>query len=372
MKKAFTLVELMVAVGILAIILSFSGIVFHASIDTYRVAAASSEIMRKFRAITDQLDTNFEGLLTDAPLMIFFRQDPNDPNQRYDQIMSFAYGDFSSLQSYDGIPLVPSLTGMPIRGNYARVYFGQAWSLDPTTDSMQLPFDMDEEFRVLGRRMHILNYPGAALWPDPFDVIGTFDDVGGALMAYNNERFEHDSLSLAQWKILYPRAYDYDALGGPILETCFDVNVPRFDIDDSATYHKLLCQGVGSFAIQWSYRDARDGIFRWFPSADNRDARGTYSHFDLVKRDGFPSTPRLGRPYTDFDVFGVVFNIPNAGRMNYWGTAPMMCYSGSRLSGNQRFPSGFFPDAFKFTFTLFDSKGIIEKGRTFTHIVYLD
>ena len=45
MKKAFTLVELMVAVGILAIILSFSGIVFHASIDTYRVAAANSEIM---------------------------------------------------------------------------------------------------------------------------------------------------------------------------------------------------------------------------------------------------------------------------------------------------------------------------------------
>ena len=123
MKKAFTLVELMVAVGILAIILSFSGIVFHASIDTYRVAAASSEIMRKFRAITDQLDTNFEGLLTDAPLMIFFRQDPNDPNQRYDQIMSFAYGDFSSFQSYydAGSGLVPSLTGLPIRGIVARV-----------------------------------------------------------------------------------------------------------------------------------------------------------------------------------------------------------------------------------------------------------
>ena len=28
--------------------------------------------------------------------------------------------------------------------------------------------------------------------------------------------------------------------------------------------------------------------------------------------------------------------------------------------------------ALKFTFTLFDSMGIIKEGRTFTHIVYLD
>ena len=28
--------------------------------------------------------------------------------------------------------------------------------------------------------------------------------------------------------------------------------------------------------------------------------------------------------------------------------------------------------ALKFTFTLYDSKGIIKEGRTFTHIVYLD
>jgi len=31
----------------------------------------------------------------------------------------------------------------------------------------------------------------------------------------------------------------------------------------------------------------------------------------------------------------------------------------------------FAPLAFKFTFTLYDSKGIIENGRRFTHIVYL-
>jgi hypothetical protein len=30
-----------------------------------------------------------------------------------------------------------------------------------------------------------------------------------------------------------------------------------------------------------------------------------------------------------------------------------------------------YPIAFKFTFTLYDSKAIIKQGRTFTHIVYL-
>ena len=31
-----------------------------------------------------------------------------------------------------------------------------------------------------------------------------------------------------------------------------------------------------------------------------------------------------------------------------------------------------WPKAIKFTFTLYDSKGIIKGGRTFTHIVYLE
>ena len=33
---------------------------------------------------------------------------------------------------------------------------------------------------------------------------------------------------------------------------------------------------------------------------------------------------------------------------------------------------GIYPKAFRFTFTLYDSKGILEEGKTFTHIVYLD
>jgi hypothetical protein len=34
-------------------------------------------------------------------------------------------------------------------------------------------------------------------------------------------------------------------------------------------------------------------------------------------------------------------------------------------------PTNLYPIAFKFTFTLYDSKGVIKEGRTFTHIIYL-
>ncbi|MHC4743271.1 MAG: type II secretion system protein [Planctomycetota bacterium] len=371
MKKAFTLVELMVAVGLLALILSFAGIVFNASIDTYRTAAANAEIMRKYRAITDRLDADFQGLCTDAPLMIFFRQDPNDPNQRYDQIMSFAYGDFQSFQPYDGTPLAPSQTGMPIRGNVARVYYGLGYSRDPVDGQLKVPFNLREKDRLLARRGHILSAdPNLYLWPDPADVNGTFPDAtvpGGYI---NNEIFEHDSLSLAQWKIQQPDVYG--VLGGTVLDTCFGGGANAcVDMADPSTFHKLMCEGVGSFAVQWSYRDTFDGATRWYPSADP-DGTGTNSHFDLALGAGFPSRPRPVPAYQNFDVFGVVFNIPNAGQMNYWGTAPMMIYRPGIRGGYYRFRNGFFPDALKFTFTLFDSKGIIEKGRRFTHIVYLN
>jgi hypothetical protein len=34
-------------------------------------------------------------------------------------------------------------------------------------------------------------------------------------------------------------------------------------------------------------------------------------------------------------------------------------------------PKALYPIAFKFTFTLYDSKGVIKEGREFTHIIYI-
>ncbi|HPS55403.1 MAG TPA: prepilin-type N-terminal cleavage/methylation domain-containing protein, partial [Sedimentisphaerales bacterium] len=58
MKKGFTLIELVVAVGILAMMLGFTSVIFNVSIKGARVVNANAEIMQKLRAITDQLDSD--------------------------------------------------------------------------------------------------------------------------------------------------------------------------------------------------------------------------------------------------------------------------------------------------------------------------
>ena len=155
MKKGFTLIELVVAVALLAIVFLFAGTIFKVSINAYRTAVANAEIMQKLRAITDQLNADLKGICTDAPLLFWFELD--DPN-RYDQIMFFADGDFQSTQLYDYgnspvVPSVPPITGPehPVIGNVARIHYGQAQP-DPN---------------LLARRQHILTAdPNLDKWPN--------------------------------------------------------------------------------------------------------------------------------------------------------------------------------------------------------------
>ena len=176
---------------------------------------------------------------------------------------------------------------------------------------------------------------------------------------YINDIYEHDSLSLSRWKTLDRNVYG--AMGGTILRTCFSTrNV--INLDDPRTFHNLMCEGVGSFAVQWAYLDPVYGKFFWFPSDDpDGDILTADSHFDIM--DYLPIT-RAGWE-ADFDAFGAYFNIDDS-QMNYWGSISFM-----KFNSAQNFLRSFYPPALKFTFTLYDSKGILKGGRTFTHIVYI-
>lgn len=130
-NKAFTLVELLVAIGILAMVMSFASVIFRVSIDSYRTAMANAEIMRKLRAITDQLNADFQGLRKEGEIFAAWvavpgpGADPCDPNsyERFDRIMFFADGDFQSYR-------VNPATGNVIRGNVARVCYMLARNAD--------------------------------------------------------------------------------------------------------------------------------------------------------------------------------------------------------------------------------------------------
>ena len=114
-NKGFTITELLVAVGLLAVVLAACGIIFNYSIDAQRTASATSEIMRNLRAITDQLNADFAGLRKDAPLVVKFE---NSNGLRADSVVFFSTGDFQTTNTY---------SGDTIRGNVARIYYGQAY-----------------------------------------------------------------------------------------------------------------------------------------------------------------------------------------------------------------------------------------------------
>jgi prepilin-type N-terminal cleavage/methylation domain-containing protein len=352
MKKAFTLIELIVAVALLAIIFLFAGVIFKVSINSYRTAVANAEIMQKLRAITDQLNADFKGIRTDAPLLIWFHEDntPTDPN-RYDQIMLFADGDFQSTQLYGGPPgfEAPDPAGYKlVIGDAARIFYGQAQSRDSRDGGMKYhPENLLEKDRLLAKRQHILTAdPCLADWP-PANM-SDFNDIATAGADKKNERYEHDSNSLAKWKTV--QGIDY---GNKIIPACFYFR-PYIDMSEPNTFHKLMCEGVGSFAIQWAYWDSVDGRFYWFPSSDpDGDGSDADSHFSLI----CPVCNKL---------FGVYFNIPSPTAITDWYAVGALEYRSFVY-----FPPDFYPKAIKFTFTLYDSKAVFKEGRIFTHIVYI-
>jgi len=345
--KAFTLIELIVAVALLVLAITFSSMIFKVSLGTRRTAAANDEIMQKVRAITDQLSRDFTGLCKDAPLLIQFEQlNPTSPQFRFDQIMFFATGDFQSIQRYDGTPKTPTFSGAPIRGNAARIYYGHADVFDSSG------WRLYNDSNSLSRRQHILTADTTIYdWPDP--NLSRFADFVFSPPLSDNECFEHDRMSLAQWKIVNQAQYDPST--GVVIPVCFD---SRTQIDltnpQGLTLHNLMCEDIESFAIQWAYWDGTTNSLLWYP--DNT----SLFHFDLIN----PGTVR----------FGVRFNIPSD---NASGTAWFAIESGLvqyNNTGNpslDNFPGNFYPDAIRFTFTLRDSRGVIETGRTFSHIVYI-
>ncbi len=244
--------------------------------------------------------------------------------------MFFANGDFQAVRY-----------PVPVSGNVARVYYGQANLIDYSDPNFAVKkafFD----FKTLARRQHILTAdPDLDSWFDIISFVGSF-------VPPNNDGYEHDRVSLADWKAVS----DIQLYNDWVVNTCFNYR-PGIDLQEVDTLHMLMSEGVGSFSIQWAYYWPVPGQeeYRWWPSVDP-DGKGTYiSHFDLNVA----------------NLFGIYFNFPASTTNPRWHPVEW-----AKHEPSANFPAGIFPKALKFTFTLYDSKGIIRNGRTFTHIVYLD
>jgi type II secretory pathway pseudopilin PulG len=334
----FTLIEIVVAIGILVMVMGFAGVIFQRSIGSYRAAMAQDEIMTKLRVITEQLDSDFRGLRKDAPMYIWFEFDPNSNNNRYDQIMFFADGDFQSTQTYNGQPVV---------GNVARIYYGQANNPDA----------LPAKNRLLARRQHILTADESILvvdrWPDydPVNFALTFGNPVPGTTILKNDANEYDWVSLSQWQTILNDPLNNPANVLKTVDICF--TRPKIDFSDPNTIHNFMTDGIGSFSIQWDYITSLGEHF-WWPALDP---------------DGNPSTSD-----SDFDAMVSEYGLPSQQFGIYFYSAPP--------GGIWSLPDGaqythpptskpVYPKALKFVFVIYDSRGVFPDGQTFSHIVYI-
>jgi prepilin-type N-terminal cleavage/methylation domain-containing protein len=203
MRKGFTITELLVAIGLLAAVLAVSSMIFSYSIDAQRTAAATTEIMRTLRAITDQLNIDFQGLQTDGYLVLWSGTIGSNPNSR-DALYFFSTGDFQSWFDSDR------------RSNIARIYFG------PSRNS---PSD--------------LALDALLLTPGYFGL------------DYNDANFAECQIDVN------------DCLGEDP-NTVLSVGRPTTNItSDPDNARRLLAQNVGSLLIEWT-EDNPSGQIKWF------------------------------------------------------------------------------------------------------------
>ena len=339
-KKAFTLIELLVAIGILAIVLSFSSVIFKVSIGAHRTAIGYAEIMQKLRAITNQLNNDFKGLRKNGEIFVVwvakplttatYKDNDLDGYERFDRIMFFADGDFQSYKP-------PT-----VRGNIARIFYMIAKKGNVSAEGQ------DRTKRVLARNLHILTAdPSLNDFPD----FSSFNDT----QWYDwNNRHEYDKISIEGWKNIswqnkinmLSAMTDIEINGTTVNKAIRGVDVEPADAN---SIHMLLCEGVGEFKIQGWYEAQQ----QWIPEIDpDGDGDLADTHFFLNEPNNVP---------------GVLYPAPNGivniNNINYERTQVDEAHFNA-IPGLGR--------AIRFTFTLYDSRGIIKNGMTFTHIVYLD
>lgn len=362
MKKAFTLIEMVVAIGILAIMVSFAGAVFDVSIESYRVATANTEIMQKLRAITDQLNADFAGLRKDGEIFVVWSAVPidrlidyeayaDDPDGhvRFDRIMFFANGDFHTYGQQYG----------DVRSNVARVSYMLANR--PLGEPERAPQFQPRYDRVLVRTQHILTADDTTV--PVFVEPNQLDEQ--QLQAWHNEN-ETDTITIQQWMNM-----PWNDTKIVALSTIAGIDVNErgsvgcgavVDTHDPAFVHNILCEGVGEFMVQgWS-----DELQRWVPMVD---PGGDQQFTDTDFRTTAPGV-------IDYEhVPGVLYPFPPHGGVVLGGVFAQgqpYEFPPDRLNEEHFNEIPGLGRALRFTFTLYDSRAIITEGRTFSHIVYLD
>jgi len=406
MKKAFTIIELLVAMGLLSMLIAISGLVFSTAVKAHRVADATGEIATKLQAITQQLDADFgkghlqkdgevlfvsmvepeyavkdgqfvdinttvNGVITspnkDGNVPDAVDEDGNGIPDRYlpfDRIMFFTTGDFQSYNAQqtnvdknnDGV-----LDTKIIYSNMARV----CYSFGKNAQGTQAAREPSPSKRIFCRTQHLITadtdlpaFPVVSSWSQ--SVADTFNTY--------NFKYEYQTMMKENWFAMTDAASpDWQAKIDMLFYIVFDtpINITLNSVSYSpsswchdgdsqlkvdlsapdATVHQLFMQGVGQFHVQIWQWDPAIGRYRWWPEIDP-DGDGIYNE---------GATFNDGR--TDYNLDGNAIDISTI--LGKWYPAFGAVFD------------NVIGPALKFTFTLYDSNGVFKDGKTFTYIVNL-
>jgi type II secretory pathway pseudopilin PulG len=271
MKKAFTIMELLVAVGLLAVVLAAVGVVFNYSIDAQRTAASTAEMMRTLRAITDQLNIDFKDPRTTEGYLILHSEQvgPSDTNN-LDALYFFSFCQGSYFQSWYDSSVI---------SDTARIFLGHSRK---TYYDKKLPGDF-------ARDMHLLT-PG----------------LGKSGLDYSDVSF-----SACQADLINALGEDPNIV----------LSSNRPDAN-STNVGSLLAQKVGSFKIEWTYGwfevGALDKIVWWGIGHSFADSLA----IGIRKPDGNPPTPLEVADISSYETPGPPYTVHwNPGNQQYWPKA---------------------------------------------------
>jgi prepilin-type N-terminal cleavage/methylation domain-containing protein len=363
MKKAFTIVELLVAVALLAMLMAISSMVFAAAVKAYRTAGAAAEIAAKLQVMTQQLDEDIRGLREDGEFLLvwspwpeldgdgsFLDEDADGIPDRYlslDRLLFFADGAF---QTYDAQPADTDNNGTAdstamVYSNLARLCY--IFARDER--NMEAAQEPNPARRMLCRTQHLIS--GDTTLPS-FPNISAWDAL---IFGQNNFHYEYQTMTMEDWFNLS------GVIKGDMLTAIMDMtfepstvtpNGPQIILNDPDTLHQLFMQGIGQFHVQIWRSDLTPN--RWYPELDP-DGDGSYGDSDYYVNSNLIETVSLGG----------MWNINNGNDTSYF----TLYYPEASNLAPVELP---FTPALKFTFTLYDSNGVFKDGKTFTHIVYLN
>ncbi len=412
MRRCFTLIELMVAVAVLAVLLAAVSGIFRAAGAVTAVGAATADLLAQAAAIERALRRDFEHLSREGFLAIRCVAVPNDVNGterllapwlgpdavlRADQIVFFTHGAVT-LSTFRGTAGVNRKGG----STAARVYWGPAvqlagapavervdpamdddsvvWAIDPVVDRTAplVPWSAGPRTLVRTRfQRNATDPPGDYLVDGEYGVFdATQPRAGGWLLARQPVILADDGGSPNVFLFtLGERGFRSTAWIGDAVIVNGRVDAAASRLSD-IRMAVLDADGDG-VADPWDAQREAMAAALFYPRAE-RAAPGMHRVDQALTNHVIAVCSSITIEWTPAD--GVPINraaeIPWFGLGSHEQTAPTTSGLGIEAAG-ARVCEAFFgyggpwPAAIRFTMTLHDPRGVLEGGRVFQFVVNL-